>query len=271
VGADADQREAPSGAIGAPDGPFHRVPRRRAFEDVIVQVEEAIVAGRLQPGDRLPPERELAQVFAVSRSSLREALRVLEAYGVIAARQGRGPDAGSVVTAGDENGLAGMLRLYASLLRIPLVDLVDVRVALEAMTARAAAGRAGSDAAGELAALAADMAPETDKDRFLALDTGFHVALARASANALAPLVMEALREAIAREMRRGFETLEDWPATRDRIASEHAEIARLVAAGDGDGAARAVEDHIHSFYRLLLEPQDHRRGDVPSAMSQGT
>ena len=64
------------------DTPFRPVARRRAFEDVIVQVEDAIAGGRQRPGDRLPPERELAQILAVSRASVREALRVLEAFGV---------------------------------------------------------------------------------------------------------------------------------------------------------------------------------------------
>ncbi|NUT55899.1 MAG: FadR family transcriptional regulator [Thermoleophilia bacterium] len=59
------------------DSPFKPVARRRAFEDVIVQVEAAIAEGRLGPGDRLPPERELAAQLQVSRASVRDALRVL--------------------------------------------------------------------------------------------------------------------------------------------------------------------------------------------------
>ena len=111
------------------DSPFKPVPRRRAFEDVIVQVEEAIADGRIGPGDRLPPERELAGQLRVSRASVREALRVLEAFGVVTSRQGRGADAGSVVSAGDQNGLAGLLRIYSLLMKVPLSDLVDLRVA----------------------------------------------------------------------------------------------------------------------------------------------
>src|SRR4051812_46206283 len=98
------------------DSPFRPVAQRRAFEDVIVQVEEAIAAGRLQAGDRLPPERDLAAQMRVSRASVREALRVLEAFGVIAARRGRGADAGSVVTTSEQNGLAGLLRIYSLLM-----------------------------------------------------------------------------------------------------------------------------------------------------------
>jgi GntR family transcriptional regulator, transcriptional repressor for pyruvate dehydrogenase complex len=228
---------------------FRPVERRRAFEQVVLQIEEAIASGSLKAGDRLPPERELAVIFDVSRNSVREALRILEAFGVIAARQGRGPDAGSVITAVERNGLSGMLRLYATVLRIPLRDLVEVRVALEAMNARAAATHAD---AGRLEELAREMGPEGDKDAFLRLDTEFHVALARASGNTLAPLLMEALREAIGREMRHGFDTLDDWPGTRDRLVAEHAEIAAHVAAGDGDAAARAVDAHVRNFYRLM-------------------
>ena len=231
------------------DSPFRPVAQRRAFEDVIVQVEEAIAAGRLQPGDRLPPERELALQLQVSRASVREALRVLEAFGVIAARRGRGADAGSVVTTGGQNGLAGLLRIYSLLNKVPLSDLVDLRVAVESMTAREAARRR---AGARLVRLAAEIARVDDRGEFLQLDTGFHVELARASGNALAPLLMEALRETIARQMRAAFDEVADWDATRRRIAEDHAALAEAVEAGDSERAATAVEDHIRGFYRLL-------------------
>jgi DNA-binding FadR family transcriptional regulator len=230
------------------------VARRRAFEDVIVQVEQAIADGRIGPGDRLPPERALAEQLQVSRASVREALRVLEAFGVLSSRQGRGADAGSTVTQGDQNGLAGLLRIYTLLMKVPLSDLVDLRVAIESMTARSAAARHAGE---ELTALAEAIASVEDRDRFLELDTGFHVALARASGNALAPLLMEALRETIAAQMRAALQEVADWEATRERIAADHAALAAAVSAGDADGAARLVTDHIRGFYRLLHAPAD--------------
>ena len=236
------------------DSPFRPVARRRAFEDVIVQVEAAIAEGRLGPGDRLPPERVLATQLQVSRASVREALRVLEAFGVLSSRQGRGADAGSVVTAGDQNGLAGLLRIYTLLVKVPLSDLVDLRVAIEAMTAREAAERR---AGAELARLAAEMVGVEDRDRFLELDTGFHVELARASGNALAPLLMEALRETIAERMRVAFREVHDWAVTRARIAADHEALAHAIAAGDVEGAERTVTDHIRGFYELLHAPGD--------------
>ena len=74
------------------DLPFQAVEQRRTFEQILLQIEEAIISGGLKPGDRLPPERDLAQTFGVSRASVREALRVLEMFGVIVARRGTGPD-----------------------------------------------------------------------------------------------------------------------------------------------------------------------------------
>ena len=72
---------------------FQELDQRRAFEKILGQIEEAIVQGRLQSGDRLPSERELAESFGASRASVREALRVLEAFGVVVAR--RGTDGGA--------------------------------------------------------------------------------------------------------------------------------------------------------------------------------
>jgi GntR family transcriptional repressor for pyruvate dehydrogenase complex len=231
------------------DSPFKPVAQRRAFEDVIVQVEEAIAAGRLRPGDRLPPERDLAAQLRVSRASVREALRILEAFGVVEARRGRGADAGSVVTTDGQNGLAGLLRIYSLLMNVPLSDLVDLRVAVESMTARGAAEKGNG---GRLTELAASMDGVTDRGAFLQLDTDFHVELARASGNALAPLLMEALRETIAQKMRAAFDAVDDWDSTREHIAADHAKLAAAVQAGDGESAAMTVTEHIRGFYRLL-------------------
>ena len=79
-----------------------------------MQIEEAIVDGRLRPGDRLPSERELAETFGVSRASVREALRALEVFGVVVARRGTGPDAGSIVADGAGEGLSNARRLHVT-------------------------------------------------------------------------------------------------------------------------------------------------------------
>ena len=234
---------------------FAPVKQRRAFEDIIVQVENAILEGRLKVGDRLPPERELAEIFNVSRASVREALRVLEAFGVLSARRGTGAESGSIVSAQNESPLSGLLRLYASLLQMPITDLLDVREALEMLTARQAAERAGAEDIERLGGFIESMR-RAKPEEFLALDTEFHLTLARASGNSVAPLILGAVRDAIARQMLLAFQGLEEagrWNAERAFLVKEHAQLVQTIAAHDPEAAARAFSHHVHAFYTRVL------------------
>ena len=236
---------------------FAPVKQRRAFEDIIVQVENAILEGRLKVGDRLPPERELAEIFNVSRASVREALRVLEAFGVLSARRGTGAESGSIVSAQNESPLSGLLRLYASLLQMPITDLLDVREALEMLTARQAAERAGAEDIERLGGFIESMR-RAKPEEFLALDTQFHLTLARASGNSVAPLILGAVRDAIARQMLLAFQGLEEagrWNAERAFLVKEHAQLVEMIAAHDPEAAARAFSHHVHAFYTRVLSP----------------
>lgn len=237
---------------------FAPVKRQRAFEDIIVQIENAIYEGRLTVGDRLPPERELAEIFQVSRSSVREALRVLEAFGVLSSRRGTGADSGSILSAQHESPLSGLLRLYASLLQMPLLDLLDVREAIEMLTARRAAERASPEDIERLTGIIDSMHSSRTPEGFLTLDTEFHVTMARTSGNSVAPLLMGALRDAIAHQMLGAFKALEesgDWDSERAWLIREHAELLKTVASKDPDAAAHAFGRHVHDFYQRVLAP----------------
>ena len=120
------------------------IKHRRAFEEVLLQLRQAVVERRLEVGDRLPHERELANLFEVSRQSVREGLRMLEAFGVLTARRGVGPESGWIVSGNGTSGLSVLLDLYTSLQRIPLWDLLEIREALELLSVRSAALRADS-------------------------------------------------------------------------------------------------------------------------------
>lgn len=252
---------------------FTPVKRPRAFEEIIVQLENAIHEGRLTVGDRLPPERELAEIFQVSRASVREALRVLEAFGVLSARRGTGAESGSIVSAENETPLSSLLRLYASLLQMPLMDLVDVRVALEMLTARRAAERASPEEIERLRTIIESMHDSREPEGFLTLDTDFHVTLARVSGNSVAPLIMGALRDAIARQMLRAFKSLEesgDWVSERAWLIREHAHLLETVESRDPDAAAETVSRHVHDFYKRVMEGQEiPARGPARTGVSR--
>ncbi len=228
---------------------------RRAFEDVIVHVRESVVAGRLSVGDRLPHERELAEQFGVSRQSVREALRMLEGFGVLTARRGVGPESGWIVAGETAGGLSVLLDLHTSLQRTSRWDILEIREALEMLSVRSAAGRASADEKAGLIAEAEAMGHVSEIGAFLRCDTEFHVSIAHRSGNQLAPLFMEAIRDAMARVMLAASNDLPDWPAERALLVHEHLEIATLIAAGSGDAAAAALSRHIRGFYgRWLLD-----------------
>jgi GntR family transcriptional regulator, transcriptional repressor for pyruvate dehydrogenase complex len=236
--------------------PFQAVEQRRTFEQILLQVEDAIIDGRLQPGDRLAAERDLAQTFGVSRASVREALRVLEMFGVIVARRGTGSDAGSIVADGAKSGLQNSLRLHAGLLRIPTRDLVEVRAVLEQTAARKAADRRGDGHTERLREIVGGMRSTSEIHEFNGLDTEFHVELARASGNALLPVLMEALRGTMRRAMLEGFERLPDWRPERDHLVGEHERMITYIEAGDSVAAGSALQNHVMRFYRHVMEPE---------------
>ncbi len=236
------------------DLPFRSLEQRRAFEQILLQVEQGIMDGSIQVGGRLPPERELATLFGVSRASVREALRVLETFGVLVARRGSGPSAGSVVSDGARMGLQSALRMHVGLLRIPTSDIVEVRSALEAEAARCAALRAEPGEIERLHHILQKMPTTETAFEFNELDTDFHVQLASISHNALLPVLMEAIRGAIQEEMVKSFARLRDWKSTRDRLITEHEGIVRVIEEGNDGAAAQAVVNHISGFYTDVMD-----------------
>jgi GntR family transcriptional regulator, transcriptional repressor for pyruvate dehydrogenase complex len=233
---------------------FRALNQRRAFEQIISQVEEAIIDGRLTPGDRLPSERQLAETFGVSRASVREAMRVLEMFGVVTARRGKGPDAGSIVSTGASSGISSVLGLHAALLRIPTADIVALRAVVEGYAVELAAQHAASEHLTRLNALLDEMPKADSVPDFNVLDTELHVELARASGNALLPVLMEALRQVVRQTMVAGHLRLDDWNAARNRLITEHREIITLIEAHDAQKAGAAVRTHILTFYESVAE-----------------
>lgn len=227
------------------------VRRVRTHEQVLAQIQQKILDGSLRAGQRLPSERELVTALGVSRTSVREALRALEAMGIIEARTGSGQDAGSVVTAKSTPAMTNLLRLHIALAKISLADLVETRVQLERNAARGAASARTAEDVHRLAGLVEAMrSTDSDYHEFNALDTEFHVTIARISGNALAADLMQALRGAVEHEMAAAFARFDDWRTVADSLVDEHEAILRAVEKGDEETAANQVAEHITRFYR---------------------
>ncbi len=201
-----------------------------AGAQVVDHVRREIEAGRLGPGDRLPPERELAQQMGVSRPSLRSGLRTLTAMGIIHARRG----AGTFIVEGPPQLGKGPLQFMAALHGFTLDQMYEARRMLEV----GAAGLAATRATGEqLVAMADEItgmyATLEDPQAFLRHDLGFHRAVAAGSGNPIVATIIGTLVEIIweaGRVNMQGFSLRESADAHRriyDAIRSRSPERAR--------------------------------------------
>ncbi|MGW0785614.1 FadR/GntR family transcriptional regulator [Streptomyces sp. NPDC002913] len=234
------------------------VRQSRTHELVLQSIEEQVFAGELKAGDRLPPERELAPVLGVSRSALREALRVLETIGVLVAQPGRGPDSGARIVRNPDDALGRLLRLHFALGSYSLHDVLEARVVLERSSWEAAARHASPedlDEAGELVRRMGE--PDVGVAEFNDLDTRFHVLIAGSSGNALTSTLTSAVRESVRPLILRALEEMDDWPATSRALNAQHEQLLRLVRDGRGAEAADLVEEHIRGLHGALVEDKE--------------
>ena len=248
---------------GAGELDLKPVEKRRTWEEVVHQIEAQILQGRLRAGDRLPGERQLAEQLGVSRASVREALRVLEALEFIRARTGTGAASGSIVvrepTAG--GAMASLLRLHIALSHFTMPDVVETRAVIEAWAARMAARHAGAVQLDHLAGVLKRMEdPSLSRWDFNELDTEFHVGVAEASGNRLVTYVMHAIRDAVRHEMVATFDRVDDWRRVADTLRREHAAVYYAISVRDEESAARTVENHIRAFYFHNVAPADEQQ-----------
>ncbi|SJM50815.1 FadR/GntR family transcriptional regulator [Gulosibacter sp. 10] len=220
----------------------------KAHETVLQWVTGELAAGRLHVGDRLPGERVLSQELAISRSAVREALRVLEVLGTIRSATGSGPNAGTIITATPEQGLSTALGLQLASRQVSAEDLMQLRVLLETWCARSA-DPDGADWEEAERLLDRMDDPGLDRAAFLRLDAEFHAVCASAARNPLVSTLMDALRLTIAEQTRARAERIEGWAGLAERLQAEHRAVLRRLREGEGAEAATLLERHIRGYH----------------------
>ncbi|WP_119697446.1 FadR/GntR family transcriptional regulator [Microbacterium halotolerans] len=226
----------------------------KAWRIVLDRIEADLFSGRLGPGDRLPGERELASTMSVGRSSVREALRVLEVMGVVRTAVGSGPSSGAMIVSTPAGGLGSLLRLQTAAQAFEFSDIVATRLVLEGAVVRELAGRDEPDLSAAQALLDAMSTQDLTREEFLVLDQNFHHALAEASGNAVIATVMAGLRSAIEAYVTAGAATIADWETTAARLRAEHAGVLDAIRNSVPDEAARLVNDHITGYYAQMRD-----------------
>lgn len=235
---------------------FEPVKRVRAYEAVLVQIQRRILGGELREGDRLGSEREMIAEFRVSRSTLREALRVAESAGLIEVR--KGDPNGPRVTAAPFRGVS---RTFALLLEhdvSSLAHLVELRMALEGVVAFQCAQLPNAKLARVRAAFDA-MRAATDDDEFARADIEFHVRMAEAAGNASILLIVRALREPMAEAIKLPLSTLGSERA-RALTLARHQLLVDAVLDGDGPRARAASHRGLYDNYASEVSAAERRR-----------
>jgi GntR family transcriptional regulator, transcriptional repressor for pyruvate dehydrogenase complex len=234
-------------------GQWRPIARAKTYELVLDRIEEQILTGELRVGDRLPPERDLATLLGVSRSAVREAIRALQAQGVLHSMVGNGPESGTIVSGSSGEALTRLLRLHVGLANFPIPDIVEARVMLERWSVKLAAANASPVDLERLGGLLAAMEdPEVERADFNDYDTAFHVAVAEAGGSRLVTDLTSAVRGSLRYSLQAAFEKSPDWASVVEGLRAEHRAIYDRIASGDGTGAADLIETHVRGFFGRL-------------------
>jgi DNA-binding FadR family transcriptional regulator len=243
---------------------FRKTQHNRIYQDLVGQIQEAILDGRLQPGDKLPSQRELVAMFETSRASIREALRVLEQKGLIEIKLG--VSGGAVVKNADTEPVTESLKLLLQQQRVSLAHLAEFRESIEGDIAACAAARAGAAEIRRMddilaqASACLEQADARPRD-FIRADIRLHIALAEISGNPIFVAVIKMVHETILGLYDRF--TLRD----RDVLEENYQDLCALVAAvkkGQSDKARRLALNHVRRFNRHLQKtPQTSTEKDL--------
>ncbi|WP_411720504.1 FadR/GntR family transcriptional regulator [Mycetocola sp.] len=228
----------------------------RAWQVVLDSIERDLLEGRLRPGDHLPGERALSAALGVGRSSVREALRVLEVLGLVRTATGSGPNSGAIIVSLPGGGMSALMRLQVAATGFAVADIVKTRLVLETAVASelaAAPQRASLATAVELLdVMESRPLPEAE---FLSIDAQFHLTLAEASGNQVIAATMAGLRNSIESYARLGAATLPSWSRTAARLMLEHRDIVAAIQSGDAASARKTVHAHISRYYAEISLP----------------
>ncbi len=226
-----------------PPAGFSPIRPTRASSDVIAQIRRAIMTGQYRPGDRLPTEREMAQQFGVSRVTVRDALRALEANGLVRVKVGG--QGGPYVSAPDIAHLSDSFSTHLHLRGTTFHDLAEARQALETTAAQLAAQRATAEDLSALEGAIKGPTRPTQASDTAASSLDFHTALVIASHNQALLAMFGATRTLI----QEAFDQLHaQQPDMADAARNTHTELFAAISEHDSDRAGALMRSHLEEF-----------------------
>ncbi|PSL38344.1 GntR family L-lactate dehydrogenase operon transcriptional regulator [Labedella gwakjiensis] len=219
------------------------------FDDEISTALRALLH-QLEPGARLPNERELAEELGVSRNALRDRVRLLESVGVLARRQGSGTYLEKTF---NPDGLVFAMDLLVAMGQLKHSDLQSVRVGLERQAAiQAASGGSKPELIAEMRSAVEALGEKYDTPEMVREDVRFHRALIRAADNPALAFFADALRGVLERATEMGTVNWREQRIGKHLLVAVHADIIDAVEAQDPEAASHAVDEHFSLHERVV-------------------
>ncbi|MBI4640016.1 MAG: FadR family transcriptional regulator [Candidatus Tectomicrobia bacterium] len=227
------------------------VKKTRIYEEVVTQIRELIREGRLKAGDKLPPERELAETFRVSRTSVREAIRALETQGFVISR----PGAGTFISA---DRIEAIIQPMASLLfqgRDELADIFEMRRLIEPHIASLAADRATSDDLTQMRETLEEQKLQINRgETGVEADTNFHLAIAQATQNRALFRLVSAIVDILSQSREKSLQV----PNRPQKSLASHHEILTAIERHNPEKAREAMQRHIEEVEVNVFALEGH-------------
>lgn len=228
---------------------FQPVQPVRAYQRIVEQVEDALARGDLAPGQRLPSERELVAQFEVSRSTVREALRVLESNGVVRSRPGdpNGPE----LLPFSQSALRKQMVRLARVDELTLAELIGFRMIMDGAAIQVSSRLRTPEQLAEMEETLVAMRAAIDVDfaAFSEADLAFHDVIARISRNSLIQTCNEVVRGVVLSLISDKIAHAPNSRALMLESLQHHAEVVDAIRSGDGHAAARIARQNMYDYY----------------------
>ncbi len=217
------------------------------LEQTVRHLTDVVLNREVLPGQFLPPEAALCTQFNVSRSTVREAIAVLETRGLVRRQHGMG----ILVTDGSQAAAVSSLSLLLQTRKTTLCDLLEARIGLECLIVSIAAAHATDAEIGAMEEAIAPMrCPGSSEEEYVQADLAFHLRLAEASHNTVYVVLVDAVRGPLLESIRATYRL----DGHTDRRLRDHTRILDAVRARDAHAAHAAMRDHLHSTEAMLRQ-----------------
>tara|TARA_R110000850_G_scaffold20021_2_gene59920 strand:+ start:115 stop:873 length:759 start_codon:yes stop_codon:yes gene_type:complete len=236
--------------------PFRPVNPEKLSRAVVRQVEELILRGILQPGRRLPPERELAERLGVSRPSLRDAIAQLQEVGLLTSKPGAGVYVADVLGSAFSPALIALFARHEE----ATMDYLSFRRDMEGLAAERAARLASDTDLAVITAVFTKMEAAHKPDEEAALDAQFHMSIIEASHNVVMLHMMRSMYDLLRGGVFYNRQIMFRQQTKRADLLNQHRAIHDALIARDAAGARAAVEVHLSYVERALLDQQRAER-----------